>query len=49
MDILDPNRVEMVLVKVGTRIVRPADILTLVLQVPEQAVQTARILKLKQR
>ncbi|MFH1152543.1 MAG: TIGR03960 family B12-binding radical SAM protein [Pseudomonadota bacterium] len=49
IDILDSNQLEMVLISVGTRTVRPAEILTRIFNVPEETVQTAHILKLKQR
>jgi radical SAM-linked protein len=49
MDILDSDTLEMVLISVGTRTVRPTEILTQVLRVPEEVVRTADILKLKPR
>ncbi|MCP4120038.1 MAG: TIGR03960 family B12-binding radical SAM protein, partial [Desulfobacteraceae bacterium] len=48
IDFLDSSHIEMVLVKNQDRTIRPAEILTTILGVPEMGVQTANILKLKQ-
>jgi radical SAM family uncharacterized protein/radical SAM-linked protein len=48
IDFLDSSHIEMVLVKDQDRTIRPAEILTTILGVPEKGVQTANILKLKQ-
>ncbi len=48
IDFLDSSHIEMVLVKDQDRTIRPAEILTAILGVPEKGVQTANILKLKQ-
>ncbi|MDY0221759.1 MAG: TIGR03960 family B12-binding radical SAM protein [Desulfobacterium sp.] len=48
IDFLDSSRIEMVLVKDDDRTIRPAEILTTALGLSERAVQTAKILKLKQ-
>ncbi len=48
IDFLDSSRIEMVMVKDNDRTIRPAEILTTALGLSERAVQTAKILKLKQ-
>ncbi len=48
IDFLDSSHIEMVLIKDGDRTIRPAEILTTVLDLSEKAVQTATIVKLKQ-
>ena len=49
MDILDSDTMEMVLVSVGTRTVRPGEILTRILDLPGETLKKAHILKLKTR